>query len=187
MNIYISIFKHYNISHVSFWNFFYSIINIYNISLHLTIPILITIQHYRYDTMRSDFATSRALCWQVIDYRIWKPSKIWGDKTFTNKGAQLWNTLHKSIKNIIKIQQFTASNIYPVYTEQKYGIAIQIAIPILNKSCRVNTWSRSRYPKIRSHFRGGSRSGSQSRSWKNVPCKRFWYDMIWINIYTRKK
>ena len=34
--------------------FFYSIINIYNISLHLTIPTLITIQHYRYDTMGSE-------------------------------------------------------------------------------------------------------------------------------------
>ena len=34
--------------------FFYSNINIYNISLHLTIHILITIQRYRYDTMRSE-------------------------------------------------------------------------------------------------------------------------------------
>ena len=33
---------------------FFSIINIYNISLHLTIPTLITIQHYRYDTMESE-------------------------------------------------------------------------------------------------------------------------------------
>ena len=28
-------------------------------------------------------------------------------------------------------------DLYSVYTEQKYGIAIQIAILILNKSCRV--------------------------------------------------
>ena len=38
-----------------------------------------------------------------------KSSKTWGDKTFRNKGARLWNNLPKSIKNITKIKKFTAS------------------------------------------------------------------------------
>ena len=37
-----------------FFSFCYSNINIYDISLHLTIPILITIQHYMYDTVGSE-------------------------------------------------------------------------------------------------------------------------------------
>ena len=83
------------------------------------INILKLMHHVQYnrdklpDVFQNYFTTNEGLhkytTRQTMDYRIYKSSKTWGDKTFRNKGARLWNNLPKSIKNITKIKKFTAS------------------------------------------------------------------------------
>ena len=62
------------------------------------------------------------------------------ESILTEYGDELQRITHRKPDIVIIDNQSRKCIIlYPVYTEQKYGIAIQIAIPILNKSCRVNT------------------------------------------------